>query len=189
MHLPSPTFLADFVIHYRGTSYHFHKFALCYHSTYFRNYIEPLTNGQRAYPTDECSEHAGILHCIRLPDRCGMMEADTDNIRLFLYHLYSAFRYNCLPYTVHRPVDLVAEPNHPFRVCDDVELLSQPPPFITCMPQLAKLGARFNQYREEWKKDPLLDKARCWRCCGKHSRRRTQCQLAAGYCAEMHCCR
>ena len=66
VHFP-PVFLADFVIHYQAQAFHVHKFVMCHHSSYFRTYIEPLIDGQRAYPAGECDEHADIAHCIRLP--------------------------------------------------------------------------------------------------------------------------
>ena len=66
-----PAHLSDFVIYYRHTAYHVHKFVLDYHSSYFRTYIEQLTTEQRAYPAEECNDHSDITHCIRLPDSCG----------------------------------------------------------------------------------------------------------------------
>ena len=89
---------------------HVHKFVLFYHSVYFRTYLEPLINGQRAYTADECSEHPEITHCIRLPDSCGKVEADTDDFRLFLCHLYFAQHYNCIPSQVAASIELTAEP-------------------------------------------------------------------------------
>ena len=83
-----PACLSDFVIHYRGTAYHVHKFVLHYRSSYFRAYIDPLVAGQRACAADECDDHPSIAHCIRLPDSCGKVEADCDDFRLFLCHLY-----------------------------------------------------------------------------------------------------
>lgn len=105
-----PAFLCDFVIHYRGTAFHVHKLVLFYHSSYFRGYLEPLIDGQRAYSSDECNDHPSIPHCIRLPDSCGKAEADSDDFRLFLCHLYFAQHYSCLPYKVWSHVDLDAQP-------------------------------------------------------------------------------
>ena len=108
-HFP-PAKVSDFVVHYRSTAYQFHKFVLCHHSSYFRTYIEQLTDGQRAYPTDECSEHPDIAHCIRLPDSCGKVEADTNDFRLFLCQLYFAQHYSCIPYTAQSHIELTAQP-------------------------------------------------------------------------------
>ena len=109
VHFP-PAFLSDFVIHYRGTAYHVHKFILCYHSSYFSTYMTTLVNGQRAHPTDECDEHPAVAHCIRLPNSCGKVEASSDDFGLFLCHLYFAQHYSCVPYTVASHVDLAALP-------------------------------------------------------------------------------
>ena len=109
VHFP-PAFLSDFVIHYRDTAYHVHKFVLCHHSSYFRTYFEPLIEGQRVYLKAECDDHHDVAHCIRLPDRCGKVEADSDDFRVFLCHLYFAQHYRCVPYTVATHVNLDAEP-------------------------------------------------------------------------------
>ena len=109
IHFP-PTYVSDFVIHYRGTAFHVHKFVLIYHSSYFRTYIEALTRGQRAYPNTECDDHSDIEHCVRLPDSCGKVEADVDNFRLFLCHLYFAQQYCCVPFTANSDIDLAAQP-------------------------------------------------------------------------------
>ena len=114
VHFPFKVF-SDFVIHYRGTAFHVHKFVLCYHSAYFRAYIEQLTNGQRAYPLDECSDHPNTAHCIRLPDDCGKEEASAADFQRFLCHLYFMQHYSCIPY----------------RVATDVDLTAQPPPAVT----------------------------------------------------------
>ena len=108
-HFP-PVYLCDFVIHYRNTAYHVHKFVLCYHSSYFRTYIEALHKRERSYQTDACSDHPDIPHCIRLPDSCGKVEATNDDFRLFLCHLYFAEEYSCIPYKVECDIDLSAQP-------------------------------------------------------------------------------
>ena len=117
----------DFVIHYRGTAYHVHKFVLDHHSSHFRTYIETLTDRQRAYSTDECSGHPSIEHCIRLPDSCGKVEASSDDFRLFLCHLYFAQHYCCIPYKPAADVDLTAEPppavTLDYSACDTEEQL------------------------------------------------------------------
>ena len=102
-----PTFLCDFVIHYRGAAFHVHKLVLCQQSAYFRAYIEQLTSGQRSY---ECSDHPSIAHCIRLPDSCGKVEANKEDFRLFLCHLYFAGHYSCLPWRVRDDINPTAEP-------------------------------------------------------------------------------
>jgi len=104
-----PALLSDFVIHHRSIAYHVHKFVLFHHSSYFRSYIEQLTDGQRAYPTEECDEHPSVTHCSRLPDSCGKLEATADDFRLFLCHLYFAQHYCCIPYTVAAHIDVSAE--------------------------------------------------------------------------------
>ena len=104
-----PACLSDFVIHYRGTAYHVHKFVLHYHSSYFRAYIDPLVAGQRACAADECDDHPSIAHCIRLPDSCGKVEAVCDDFRLFLCHLYFAQHYSCFPYQAASDIDLTGE--------------------------------------------------------------------------------
>ena len=105
-----PRRLARLVIHYRDAAFHVHKFILYHHSAYFRTYIDQLTDGERAYSNDECSDHVSIAHCVRLPDRCGKVDASVDDFRLFLYHLYFPRQYNCIPYhmaDVH--IDLTAD--------------------------------------------------------------------------------
>ena len=126
-----PAFLSDFVVHYRGVAYHVHKFVLCYHSSYFRTYIEPLIDGQRAYSTAECDEHPSITHCIRLPDCCGKVEAASDDFRLFVCHLYFAQHYSCIPYVVPADIDLLAQPppnvtlDYPgFVHCDELDAVT-----------------------------------------------------------------
>ena len=103
-----PAYLSDFVIHFRNTAFHVHKLALIHHSSYFRTYIEQLTAGERA--TDECDEHTDIPHCIVLPDACGEIDADVDDFKLFLCHLYFAQQYSCIPYKAAVDVSLDAEP-------------------------------------------------------------------------------
>jgi len=102
--------LSDFILHYRSTSFHVHKFVLSYHSIYFRTYIEPLIDGQPTYPPDECDDHPSIAHCIHLPDKCGKIEADLSDFRLFLCHLYFARHYSCIPFLIASSVDLTAQP-------------------------------------------------------------------------------
>ena len=109
VHFP-PAQLSDFVIHYRGTAFHVHKFVLVYHSSYFRTYIDQLTDGQRAYTKEECDEHATITHCVHLPDRCGKVDADADDCRVFLCHLYFAQHCSCIPYKVAADIDPSAQP-------------------------------------------------------------------------------
>ena len=112
-----PPVEADFVIHYRGMSFHVHKSVLCHHSDYFRHYIELLVDGQRSYSHEKRREHADIDHCYRLPDRCGEIDADSDDFRLFLCHMYFTQHHRCLPYIdVDIDVDLTAQP------APDVEL-------------------------------------------------------------------
>jgi len=106
---------SDFVIHHRGSSYHAHKLVLCHHSAYFRTYIDALRDGERAYSSEECSEHASIPHCIRLPDSCGKVEASSADFQRYLCHLYFAQHHNTIP----------------FIVASDVDLSVQPPPTIT----------------------------------------------------------
>ena len=113
-HFP-PAFHSDFVIHYRGTSFHVHKFILSCHSSYFRTYRQQLADGLRAYPTTECNEHADIAHCIRVPDSCGKLDASSDDFRLFLCHLYFADCYGCMS----------------FRPVTDVVMAAQPPPLVS----------------------------------------------------------
>ena len=105
-----PAAVSDFVIHYRGTAFHVHKFVLIYHSYYFRAYIEQLVDGERSHSADECDEHLRIAHCNRLPDSCGKVEASVERFRLFLCHLYFARHYRCLPYETTSAIDLNAEP-------------------------------------------------------------------------------
>ena len=108
-HFP-PAYLSDFVIYYRNTAYHVHKFILCCHSAYFRSYVEQLTDGQRAYPLDECDQHPTVAHCMRLPDSCGKMEANSNDLRLFVCHLHFAEQYSCIPYKAASEVDLAGQP-------------------------------------------------------------------------------
>ena len=105
-----PAVLSDFVIHYRNADFRVHKFVLCYHSAYFRTFIEPLASGQRAYSADECSDHPDIAHCIRLPDTCGKLAASVDDFRVFLAHLYFARRYSCFPFRAVGKLHLSAQP-------------------------------------------------------------------------------
>ena len=133
-HFP-PAHCADFVIHYRQADFHVHKFLLCYHSAYFRTYLEQLTAGKRAVSPDECSGHPSIAHCIRLPDQCGKERADEDDFRLFLCHLYFACHYECVPFQPDDcGVDLTTEPNseftleaQPFADGSDLEVVIAPP--------------------------------------------------------------
>ena len=111
-----PRSLSDFVIHYRSTAFHVHKFVLSYQSSYFCNYIEDLTAGQRAYPRSECDEHPTTKHCIKLPDSVGKVEADVDDFQLFLCHFYFAEHYSCVPYHVAERrghINMAYEPNDP----------------------------------------------------------------------------
>ena len=105
-----PAALSDFVVHYQRTDYHVSKFVLFHHSAYFRTYIEQLTAGQRAYPTDECNRHPRIPHCIRLPDRCGKLAANTSLFGLFLNHLHFAQHYQCFPYAVTTHISPNSQP-------------------------------------------------------------------------------
>ena len=117
VHFPPPE-LADFVIHYRGTSYHVHKFLLTYHSSYFRAYILQLKGSERSYAADECDGHAGIAHCIRLPD--DVMEScrcnTADHFQLFLAHLYFAQHYCCPPYRHRTHLSLDGQPLPPITL-------------------------------------------------------------------------
>ena len=149
-----PAELCDFVIHYRGTSYHVHKFLLCYHSSYFRAYIMQLKADERSYAASECGEHASVLHCIRVPDdvmegcRCNT----SDHFQLFLCHLYFAQHYCCPPYRHRTHLSLDGQPlppislNYPKLVWREMFpqlALYQPsqsaelPPLSTCVLSLA----------------------------------------------------
>ena len=108
VHFP-PAFLADFVIHFRSMSYYVHKYVLCHHSAYFTTYCQELTAGERAYSADECSGHAHIAHCIRLPDSCGKVGASVEDFRLFLFQLYFAQQLRCIPLIADVEVDLLAQ--------------------------------------------------------------------------------
>ena len=117
VYFPPPE-LCDFVIHYRGVSYHCHKFLLVYHSSYFRAYILQLKSNERSYPATECGEHASIAHCIRLPDdvmaacRCNT----SDHFQLFLCHLYFAEHYCCPPYRHRTHLSLDGQPLPPISL-------------------------------------------------------------------------
>ena len=107
IHFP-PAALSDFVIHYQGAAFHVHTFVLCYHSSYFRAYIESLTAGERD-SSDECDEHTDIAHCIRLPEQCGKRAASANDFKLFLCHLYFAARYSCVPFHPVAHINLSAK--------------------------------------------------------------------------------
>ena len=105
-----PVNLSDFVIHYRNTSYHVHKFVLQYHSAYFRTYIEQLTPGQRAYSLDECDQHGATPYCIRIPSTVVQDSASEEHFRVFLCQLYFARHYSSFPLQTALGVDVHAQP-------------------------------------------------------------------------------
>ena len=170
VHFP-PSRLSDFVIHYRGTSYHVHKFVLDYHSSYFRAYIETLTSGQRVYQEDECSEHSDIDHCIRLPDTCGKLEADGGDFQLFLCHLYFARHYSCIPYEVPTDIDLDAQP--PPAVTLDY-------PNFSSLKQLDKATcSRFSESKPPAAYDAVMSLCHYFDCVVVLERAEANCLLAA----------
>ena len=79
------------------------------HSSYFRTFLEQLTDGQRVYSADECNNHPDIAHCFRLPDNCDKVEASVDDFRVFPCHLYFTERDNYLPYKAASRVNLTAQ--------------------------------------------------------------------------------
>ena len=110
MRLP-PLLASDFVIHYRDTDFHVHKFVLLHHAGYFRNHLSATApagkvekdevvgeGGKRRRVTTFSSEevssecqHPAYVLCLHLPHDFGDGRLVTeDEFLLFLRHLYFA---------------------------------------------------------------------------------------------------
>ena len=120
VHLP-PRIASDFVIHYRDTDFHVHKWVLLHQSTYFHNYIHITTpagkivkdvvvveGGKQRRVTTVSSEevsskcqHPAYVHCIHLTREFGGISVNEITFLLFLRHLYFATTFHLPPFLPH----------------------------------------------------------------------------------------